>query len=141
MDINTINTTPIRNTKLYSKIQKLCLFHLKEKGIIDIIFFFAMNQKELSFICKRVSLPQEWIHANKKNINWRCISQHQHMTIDFIKEHKTYIDWDQLFEKNPYIRNYPNYCTLYETYHSLGIVLYRFHPLGRTQELFFQHQL
>ena len=39
MDIDTINATPIRNTKLYSKIEKLFLFRVKEKGILDRIFF------------------------------------------------------------------------------------------------------
>ena len=34
MDIENINATPIRNTKMYSKINKLFLRHLKEKGII-----------------------------------------------------------------------------------------------------------
>jgi hypothetical protein len=115
MEIDTINTTPIRNTKLYLKLENIFLYNLKEKGIIDIIFFFSMNRKELSFVCKHVSLSQEWIHNNKNSVNWRLISMHQHMTINFIKEHKQYIDFDQLFEKNKFIRNYPNYCTLYET--------------------------
>jgi hypothetical protein len=122
MDIDAINATPIRNTKLYSKIEKLFLFRIKEKGIIDIIFFYAMNKKELSFICKHVSLPQEWIHNNRNSLNWNLISSHQHMTIDFIKEHKQYINFDRIFEKNKFIRNYPDYCSLYETYHNMGIL-------------------
>jgi len=126
MDITTINATPIRNTKLYSKIKKLCLgFHQNEKGIIDIIFFFYMTKKELSFVCKHVSLPQEWIHNNRNSLNWNLISSHQHMTIDFIKEHKQYINFDRIFEKNKFIRNYPDYCSLYETYYNMGILQLR----------------
>ena len=120
MDIENINATPIRNTKMYSKINKLFLRHLKEKGIIDIIFFYAMNNKELNYICKHVSLTEEWIYNNKDNLsdmNWKFICENQHMTINFIKKQKYYINWERLFEKNKFIRNYPDYCTLYETYY------------------------
>jgi len=120
MEIKTINTTPFRNTKLYSKIQKLCnCFHQNEKGIVDMIFFLSMTKKELSFIYKHASLPQKWIHDNRNIINWDIISSYQHMTIDFIKEHKEYINFDRIFERNKYIRDYPDYCTLYETYYMM----------------------
>ena len=50
-------------------------------------------------------------------MNWKFICENQHMTINFIKKHKYYINWERLFEKNKFIRNYPDYCTLYETYY------------------------
>ena len=34
--------------------------------------------------------------------------------IDFIKEHRFFIYFEQLLEKNPYLRKYPNYCSVYK---------------------------
>jgi hypothetical protein len=121
MDFKNVNKTIVRDIKSYKKIKSLCFFNIKEIGIIDIIFLYSMNNKDVSYVCKKLILPKKWIRKNKNFINWRNISSYQNISIDFIKEHKAYINFERLFEKNQFIRNDKNYCDLYEIYNNYQI--------------------
>tara|TARA_Y100000780_G_scaffold229948_1_gene250952 strand:- start:1222 stop:1683 length:462 start_codon:yes stop_codon:yes gene_type:complete len=87
----------------------ICQMKLKFPNMKTICRHFKPHSVEENIIFKK------WIHENRKIVNWNELSKKQDICCPkFLKRHMMYVNWNAIFEKNPHLRKYPNYCKLYK---------------------------
>lgn len=97
-----------------------------ENNLSELIYQMKLKFPNMKTICRHFKphsvqeneIFKKWIHKNRTTVNWNELSKKQDIcSPNFLKQHKWYINWNHLFEKNPHLRKYSNYCDLYNTYY------------------------